>query len=518
MVENGTETIAEPCTAGQLEHEHLLFELETSDSSSVGLVLRAIYDGDEHEKFLEKLDARISDHDREIEKMCNFHYQGFIDCIRELLQVRSKAQKLKNEVTRTDQELHDTAKRVLQRADELVKYGHIQSNIAWTIRSLGVCLPVLDVYAKLMEQMKERRYYPALKTIEQLEHTFLPRVAQHRFAQSMAMCIPRLRERIKEASLSELKDFLENIRKHSGHIGEVALNQGCRQQLDQDQDLSAQDLVDFSPVYRCHHIYSVLGARDTFEAYYRQQRRHQARLALQPPTNMHETSDGYRRYFAEIVGFFVVEDHILNTASGLVNQAYLDQVWENALSKVTASLRTHSAYCTEASLMLQVKKLILLFSETLRSYGYHVDPVHNLLLEIQEHYNEILMKHCVQTFRNIFDGDSYHPIEVSMEEEYQAVLATFPFRDEALEQAPFPKKFPFSRFVPGIFGQVKEFIRECLKFSEDLNVSQTEVEDMVRKATNLLLTRTLGGCLSSLIKKPNVGLLQVGFHCFLKGF
>lgn len=159
--------------------------------------------------------------------------------------------------------------------------------------------------------------------------------------------------------------------------------------------------------------------------------------------------------------------------------------------------------------MLEVKRLILLFSETLRSYGYHVDPVHNLLLEIQEHYNEILMKHCVQTFRSIFDDDSYHPIEVATEEEYQKVLKTFPFRDEALEKAPFPKKFPFSRFVPGIFDEVKEFIRECLKFSEDLNVSQTEVEDMVRKATNLLLTRTLGGCLSSLIKKPNVGLLQL---------
>ncbi|KAK8789108.1 hypothetical protein V5799_021117 [Amblyomma americanum] len=223
----------------------------------------------------------------------------------------------------------------------------------------------------------------------------------------------------------------------------------------------------------------------------------------------HETSDGYRKYFAEIVGFFVVEDHVFNTASGLVNQAYLDQVWENALSKITVALRTHSAYCTEANLMLEVKKLILLFSETLRSYGYHVDPVHNLLLEIQEHYNEILMKHCVQTFRSIFDDDSYHPIEVATEEEYRKVVAIFPFRDEALEHAPFPKKFPFSRFVPGIFDEVKDFIRECLKFSEDLNVSQTEVEDMVRKATNLLLTRTLGGCLSSLIKKPNVGLLQL---------
>lgn len=43
---------------------------------------------------MELLDARIKQHDRDIEKMCNYHYQGFIDSIRELLQVRSQAQKL----------------------------------------------------------------------------------------------------------------------------------------------------------------------------------------------------------------------------------------------------------------------------------------------------------------------------------------------------------------------------------------------------------------------------------------
>lgn len=55
---------------------------------------RAIYDGDEAAKFMEQLDARIKAHDREIERLCNYHYQGFIDSIRELLQVRSQAQKL----------------------------------------------------------------------------------------------------------------------------------------------------------------------------------------------------------------------------------------------------------------------------------------------------------------------------------------------------------------------------------------------------------------------------------------
>lgn len=55
---------------------------------------RAIYDGHEHHKFMEKLDERVKCHDKDIESMCNHHYQGFIESIRELLQVRSQAQQL----------------------------------------------------------------------------------------------------------------------------------------------------------------------------------------------------------------------------------------------------------------------------------------------------------------------------------------------------------------------------------------------------------------------------------------
>lgn len=48
-----------------------------------------------HQKFIEKLDGCIRNHDREIEKMCNFHHQGFVDAITELLKVRADAEKLK---------------------------------------------------------------------------------------------------------------------------------------------------------------------------------------------------------------------------------------------------------------------------------------------------------------------------------------------------------------------------------------------------------------------------------------
>ena len=37
--------------------------------------------------------------------------------------------------------------------------------------------------------------------------------------------IPKLREEIKDVSMSDLKDFLESIRKHSDKIGETAMKQ-----------------------------------------------------------------------------------------------------------------------------------------------------------------------------------------------------------------------------------------------------------------------------------------------------
>lgn len=69
------------------------------------------------------------------------------------------------------------------------------------------------------------RYYPALKTIELLEHTYLPLIKKHKFATAMEQKLPRFRKRIEEASMTELKDFLERIHEHSARIGDRAITQ-----------------------------------------------------------------------------------------------------------------------------------------------------------------------------------------------------------------------------------------------------------------------------------------------------
>ncbi|XP_056286085.1 exocyst complex component 6 isoform X2 [Pseudoliparis swirei] len=522
----------------------------------LGTSLRSIYDDqpNAHKRFMEKLDARIRNHDREIEKMCNFHHQGFVDAITELLKVRADAEKLMGQVTDTNRRLQEAGREVTAQTEEVIRCRVQQRNMATTVEKLHLCIPVLEMYNKLKEQLESKRYYAALKTMEQLEKVFIPRVSQYRFCQIMAENLPRLREDIKDISMSDLKDFLESIRKHSDKVGHTAMRQaqqhrtfnsavakqanmghytkpvyslngrthshshngrllmddetGDEEEAD-EEILTAQDLVDFSPVYRCLHIYTVLGDRETFENYYRKQRKKQARLVLQPQANMHETVEGYRRYFNQIVGFFVVEDHILHATQGLVTRAFTDELWNMALSKIIAVLRTHSSYCDDPDLVLELKNLIVIFADTLQGYGFPVNRLFDLLFEVRDQYNETLLKKWALVFREIFELDNYSPIPVETEEEYLLVVSRFPFHDAEIEKQDFPKKLPMSQSVPQIYTQVKELIYASLKFSESLHRSFTEIDDMLRKSTNLLLTRTLSSCLQNLIKKPHIGLTEL---------
>lgn len=169
--------LAEPTTSS---HSDLfLQEIEAVDDYW-GPTFRAIYESEQQEAFLERLESKIGEHDSEIEKMCNHHYQGFISSVRDLLHVRSDAAQLNEEVVNIDGELRASAVKVKAKGQDLVKSRRVERNIAATIESLSLCLPVLQMFTKLNKQMSEKRFHPALKTLEQLEHTFLPRIANYR--------------------------------------------------------------------------------------------------------------------------------------------------------------------------------------------------------------------------------------------------------------------------------------------------------------------------------------------------
>lgn len=92
--------------------------------------------------------------------------------------------------------------------------------------------------------MDAKQYYSALKTLEQLEHTFLPPVKGYIFSNLLSKEIPKIRKSIEDQSNAELtvsliavqsmilhcykfQDFLAKVRESSVMIGEVAMHQVC---------------------------------------------------------------------------------------------------------------------------------------------------------------------------------------------------------------------------------------------------------------------------------------------------
>ncbi|XP_023169524.2 exocyst complex component 6 [Drosophila hydei] len=496
-----------------------------------GPTFRSILEGNNSKVISEQLDQRVRSHDKEIERICNLYYQGFIDSIQELLQVRTQAKQLHDEVHSLDTSLRTISASLIQQGNELVRARQIESNVASAIEALKACLPALECYMKFTQQAKNKQYYQALRTLETLESEHLSRLQRnnYRFATQMQTQIPIIKENIRRSSAADFREFLENIRKFSPRIGELAIThtkqlqkrdinaiiQEHKQQSnsgsgdDDGANVSAQNLIDFSPIYRCLHIYMVLGQREYFEKDYRQQRRDQSKLVLQPPPNMHDNLEAYKTYICAIVGFFVVEDHVKNTAGDVVTSSYLEELWSTSLTKFVNEISMSSSSCTDPNILLRIKNLIMLSINTFKCYGYTVQILWELLHDMRDHYNEVLLQRWVHVFREILDKEQFVPMVVENIEEYECIIERFPFHSEQLENAPFPKQFPFSRMVPEVYHQAKEFMYACMKFAEELTLSPNEVAAMVRKAANLLLTRSFSGCLSVVFRQPSITLIQL---------
>lgn len=443
--------------------------------------------------------------------------------------MRSQVKNLNQEILSLDSALQTAATQILSRGKELVRARQIENNIATAINGLSNCLPVLECYSKLLAQVKEKRYYSALKTLGQLENDHLSKVSSYRFASQMRVEVPKLKSIIKKSSEDDFREFLENIRKFSPKIGEVAMRhtrelrkrnlnnvigeyhteKETKDYEAEDEELSVQDLIDFSPIYRSLHIYTVLNDKEYFEKDYRKQRRDQAKLVLQAPQAMHDNLEAYKHYIYSIVGFFIVEDHIMNTAKDVVTRSYLDDLWSVSLSRAVNVISMNSSSCTDPNILLRIKSVIILSIFTLKSYGYNVNQLWEILLEMRDHYNEVLLQRWVNVFREILDNSQFVQLEVQTQEEYESIIEKFPFHSEQMETSQYPKKFPFSSMVPEVYHQAKEFMYACMKFSEELSLSSNEVAAMVRRAANLLLTKSFSGCLSAVFRNPNLALMQV---------
>ncbi|ETN73912.1 putative exocyst complex subunit Sec15 [Necator americanus] len=462
---------------------------------------RAIYDCGDVRKFSRALEHRIHQYDRNIQKY-------------DAVTISSQIQAASEDISK--------------KSEEIVKYRKLVKNASTAIDQISVCLPVLENYAKLQELMQLKkyalslpyytrkivnsdvtRYYQALKVLEELEHTHLALVEKYRFTQILAKTMAPVRNEIKSKAYSEFKDFLENVKKVACRIGRHAsrctaeqhsfgvseterarrLQQEAKQKLvdveiavsadgrlvrkntsngaavvehadslEDDEKVSAQDLIDFTPVHR--DDLTVVGA------------------VLERAMSLD---------VAKLSGLEALQR--CETVRSAIHPYYHSKVMDRTVSPallrkrrcdVRVQNRQNNEYgeilggCPDVEMMLRMKKVILLFALTMKSYGYGIAP---------DQYNEILMSEYCAQFERDLEKDNYAPIVVENEQQFKAIIKEFPFYKRSMEQEPFPRKFPYSHFVVSAYSKAKLYLQGCLKFMEHLQLTQSEMDDTLVQIT-----------------------------------
>ena len=104
-------------------------------------------------------------------------------------------------------------------------------------------------------------------------------------------------------------------------------------------NMNITELIDFSPIYKSLHINLFLNGKEEFSKHYQREKQKQAPVIMDVPPKMHESFDAFKKYLQRVTGFFIVEDHVMNTTEGLIDQRFYYDLCERATQQLLAVLR-----------------------------------------------------------------------------------------------------------------------------------------------------------------------------------
>ncbi|KAG1175862.1 hypothetical protein G6F70_003830 [Rhizopus microsporus] len=488
---------------------------DTENIEQLGPVIKNIIETGKRTAFLDSLDALIRKKDAEIERMCNIHYQEFVSAVDQLLKVRQGSVELRKKLTDVNQALQIRGTKWAARKKELTNARKIQQNIEDAIEALQSSLVLLESANKVNEQLDQKKYYAALKILNNLQNDRLGQATQYTFAKIVReisreigqLAMQRMQERQDRwRSRTSENPRLKNLQHHQVNSAiEMVVNEGLETSILDEVN------IDFEPLYKCIHVYSTLGKPNEFKASYSEDRRvdikAQANLALSTPINLRNGNlTTFETLLQDIVGFFIIEHMILHNTTEFRSQAEVDGLWEMVTGKVILVVSESLKGCKDPELFLRIKFLLLMFIQTLEGFDYSVKPLQETLLTLFQRYSELLINQYSEVMEKIVQEDECMPMTVENEEELKEVMQYTRFRPdrEFIKRYGFPLRLPFSKVFPTCCRDVSFFVHQFYQFAEGFSQTHGEMDDILKKAVDSLLIQKVNAILLKKLQSTNL--------------
>ncbi|KAB2052658.1 hypothetical protein E1A91_A12G140300v1 [Gossypium mustelinum] len=526
--------------------EQLLLSSAICNGEDLGPFVRKVFASGRPETLLHHLRHFARSKESEIEEVCKSHYQDFILAVDDLRSLLSDVDSLKSSLSDSNSRLQSVGGPLLSSLDSFVEAQNVSKNVNSALQSVILCIKLTELCSRANLHLSNGSFYMVLKCLDSIENEFQDKTPSSSLKRMLERKIPEIRSHIERKISKEFGDWLVDIRVVSRNLGQLAIGQasaarqreedlrikqrqaeeqsrlslrGCVYALEEDDDdggLGGDENdgysngnnglfgFDLTPLYRAYHIHQTLGLEDRFKQYYFENRKLQLTSDFQV-SSMTPFLESHQTFFAQIAGFFIIEDRILRTGGGLVSKMEVENLWETAVSKMCSVLEDQFSRMQTANHLLLIKDYVSLLGVTLRRYGYPVDALLNVLSKHRDKYHELLLSDCRKQIAEALAADKFEQMLMKKEYEYSMNVLSFQLQTSDIVPA-FPYVAPFSSTVPDCCRIVRSFIEDSVSFMSF--GGQLDFFDVVKKYLDRLLGEVLDGALLKLISSSVHGVSQ----------
>jgi len=150
--------------------------------------------------------------------------QDFVSAVDKLLKVRSGTVSLKHRIGELNEDVQAGGQSLGSKKRQLLETQRVGQNVDEAIETLQACLRVLDISNRVDSLIESKKYYTALRSLEELESIHLKPILHHEFARLMLESIPQMRDQVKNNVTKEMKEWLYEVREKSRTVGKLALD------------------------------------------------------------------------------------------------------------------------------------------------------------------------------------------------------------------------------------------------------------------------------------------------------
>ncbi|KAI9147903.1 Exocyst complex component sec15 [Paramyrothecium foliicola] len=502
--------------------------LSSSDSDFLDHLIPVLKDATTSRRtatLLQCLSQYAEDREADIERIGLTKHEEFLDSINKLQHVRESTVALTTDILKLNQSIQTSTEKLAEQKAALVNTTAVRQNIADTTDALGESLKILHAVNHAHDLVRHKKYYSALKSLDDLQNEHLVPIlqnrysTQHRLADAIQKSTPATQKAISEAVMSDLNTWLYHIRETSQLLGEVAfyhtemrrsrqrtrveddpfldifkLNSAIELVCDENEEFDVLDneelQVNFTTLFEALHIHDALGHIDRFRTEYAATRRQQKDLLIPSSVGlMPEDESSLSSLLEGIAGFAILEKATMRRVPQLRYTVDVEELWESMCSAAIKLTSNALNSVGNAEILLKVKGFIALFVQTMEGWGYSVSTLDTFLLAIFDKYAELLKLRFSEDFQEIVSKDDYMPMTINSADEYEKVINVSWFTQESsIEEMTFPCVLPFSQMYPLCCIDIRNFLNQFYFFSDDHFQHPDVIDDTLRKSLDELLT------------------------------